>query len=101
VVSAARVKEATTAHMGVGEIGYGPEVGYGYHIWVTRAADHPAIAAFGFGGQMIEVVPDLGLVVVVQSTSPNDPTVPPEPGVADVDVYLDVVDNLVLPAVRS
>ena len=100
VVSAAWVQEATTAHLGIGETDHGPKVGYGYHIWVTTAADRPAVAAFGFGGQMIEVVPDLGLVVVVQSTSPDDPTVPPEPGVADVTVYQEVVDNLVVPAIR-
>jgi CubicO group peptidase (beta-lactamase class C family) len=100
VVSAAWVKEATTAHMGIGEIGYGPDAGYGYHFWATRAADHAAFTALGFGGQMIEVVPALGVVVVVQSTSPDDPTVPPEPGVADVNAYLDVVDNLVVPAIR-
>jgi hypothetical protein len=45
-------------------------------------------------------VPDLGPVVVVQSISPDDSTVPPEPGVAGVTVYLDVVDNLVVPAIR-
>ena len=38
---------------------------YGYHWWVTTAGDEAAFLAWGFGGQMIEVVPEEGLVVVV------------------------------------
>ena len=40
---------------------------YGYQWWVTSAGDHPAFAAIGFGGQIVEVVPDLGLVVVAST----------------------------------
>jgi CubicO group peptidase (beta-lactamase class C family) len=40
---------------------------YGYHWWVTTAGGHHAFVAAGFGGQLIEVVPALDLVVVVAS----------------------------------
>lgn len=40
---------------------------YGYQWWVTEAGGHPAYAAVGFGGQLVEVVPDLGLVVVAST----------------------------------
>jgi CubicO group peptidase (beta-lactamase class C family) len=38
--------------------------GYGYQWWVTKAGGHAAYAAEGYGGQLIEVVPDLRLVAV-------------------------------------
>jgi CubicO group peptidase (beta-lactamase class C family) len=41
--------------------------GYGYEWWVTEADGAPAFYAAGFGGQLIEVVPDRDLVVVVQT----------------------------------
>jgi CubicO group peptidase (beta-lactamase class C family) len=40
---------------------------YGYQWWVTQAGEHPAFAAIGYGGQIIEVVPDLRLVVVAST----------------------------------
>lgn len=40
---------------------------YGYQWWVTSAGEHPAFAAIGYGGQIIEVVPDLRLVVVAST----------------------------------
>ena len=40
---------------------------YGYQWWVTAAGDHAAFAAIGYGGQIIEVVPDLRLVVVAST----------------------------------
>jgi CubicO group peptidase (beta-lactamase class C family) len=39
--------------------------------WVTTADGHDAFAAIGWGGQLIEVVPDLDLVVVVSCTIPE------------------------------
>lgn len=39
--------------------------GYGYQWWVLQAGRHQAFAAIGFAGQLIEVVPDLKLVVAV------------------------------------
>lgn len=39
--------------------------GYGYRWWMTTAGGDDAYAAWRFGGQMIEVVPARGSVVVV------------------------------------
>jgi CubicO group peptidase (beta-lactamase class C family) len=73
-------------------------LGYGYHFWVTTADGHHAFAALGFGGQVVEVVPDLALVVVVQSRSPSDPTAPADPGAAQEQAYLSLVDHVIAPA---
>ena len=48
----------------------GSGTGYGYQWWlgdvtVRPGADHPAFTAMGYAGQLIEVVPDLKLVVAV------------------------------------
>ena len=71
---------------------------YGYQQWVTTCDGHPAFAAAGFGGQVVEVVPALRLVAVVQSTTP--------PGIANGDppgagegTYLSMVCTLIAPAV--
>ena len=44
---------------------------YGYQWWVFDARGHPAFAGFGRAGQLVEVIPDLDLVVAVSSI--NDP----------------------------
>ena len=44
--------------------------GYGYFWWLPRQGEHPAFAALGYAGQLIEVVPDLNLVVAVSCTNP-------------------------------
>jgi CubicO group peptidase (beta-lactamase class C family) len=73
---------------------------YGFHQWVTTSAGHDAFAALGFGGQLVEVVPDLDLVVVMQSRTLGDPRRDrPEPGSASEPEYLAIVDNLIAPAV--
>jgi CubicO group peptidase (beta-lactamase class C family) len=64
---------------------------YGYQWWVTTAAGHPAFAAAGFGGQLIEVVPDLELVVVVSST------IPPVAARAGPALFLQMVDQFFAP----
>jgi CubicO group peptidase (beta-lactamase class C family) len=43
---------------------------YGYGWFITAAQGHPVYYAWGFGGQMVYVLPDLGLTVVMTS----DPT---------------------------
>jgi CubicO group peptidase (beta-lactamase class C family) len=42
---------------------------YGYLWWLPNTDDHPAFAALGWAGQLIEIIPDLNLVVAV---SPMD-----------------------------
>jgi len=44
-----------------------PAEGYGYQWWVTTIGKDPAFFALGMGGQLIEVVPRLGLVVVIST----------------------------------
>lgn len=69
VVPAEWVTAATTVqvpHTG----GFGD--GYGYQWWVGTVDGHATYAAVGFGGQLIQVVPDLGLVAVASSSDePN------------------------------
>jgi CubicO group peptidase (beta-lactamase class C family) len=45
----------------------GPGESYGYQWWVSSQAGHPSYLAHGRDGQLIEVVPDLDLVVVITS----------------------------------
>ena len=46
---------------------------YGYGWFITRARGYPVYYAWGYGGQMIHVVPDLELTVVMTS-DPNAPS---------------------------
>ena len=45
--------------------------GYGYQWWVTSDHGHPSFVAHGLGGQFIQVIPDLDLVVVITSDVEN------------------------------
>jgi CubicO group peptidase (beta-lactamase class C family) len=38
---------------------------YGYQWWVTNETGHDSFRAMGFGGQLIQVIPELDLVVVI------------------------------------
>jgi CubicO group peptidase (beta-lactamase class C family) len=64
VVSHEWVDQATSDHLEIPEPG---GMGYGFQWWVTEAGGAPAAVAMGYGGQLIEVVPDHDLVVVTTS----------------------------------
>jgi CubicO group peptidase (beta-lactamase class C family) len=84
------VQDATRSHVSTG---MGQLTGYGYQLWVTAAGVHPAFAAVGYGGQLIEVVPDLRLVVAVCTTvSEQSP--------ANVGVYVSLVQDVVVPVLE-
>lgn len=68
--------------------------GYGYQWWIATADGHPAFAAAGYGGQLIEVVPDLNLVVVVSTHIPPPPT-PPRTSAGGL---ISLVDLVIAPA---
>lgn len=63
---------------------------YGYQWWIGQDDDLPSFSAFGYGGQVIHVVPKLDLVVVATSTINNPRN----------DVLLTVLEHI-LPAVRE
>jgi CubicO group peptidase (beta-lactamase class C family) len=91
IVSTQWVAESTRAQVPTGH-GFGGD-DYGYHWWVTTTDGHDAFAAVGFGGQLIEVVPDLDLVVVVSCTVPD--------GIVRLNAVkiLGLVNGLVAPAI--
>jgi CubicO group peptidase (beta-lactamase class C family) len=69
--------------------------GYGYQVWLETSDGHDAIMARGVGGQLIEIVPDLGLVVVVLS---HRDLRRPDPGAADTWDYAALVAGVIVPA---
>jgi CubicO group peptidase (beta-lactamase class C family) len=66
VVPAAYVRASTRRQVSTGDP-FGRYEGYGYQWWTMTERGHPAFAAIGLGGQLIEVVPDLDLIVVMTS----------------------------------
>ena len=87
VVPAGWVRQATTAQTGKAFPDFGASApgsafnptNYGYFWWVEPTTGVTAYYALGFGGQLVEVVPSLHLVIVVSShvdeTHPNTPVV--------------------------
>jgi CubicO group peptidase (beta-lactamase class C family) len=49
-----------------------PGDGYGYQWWTTSVDAHPSSVAVGAGGQLIQVIPDLDLVVVITTDTDQD-----------------------------
>ncbi len=88
VVSQAWVREATTDQVPA----RGPAPSYGYLWWVGQEADDAAAyLAWGYGGQLIEIVPDRNLVVVIATAVDlRDPveTVSPSPLTQLVDIVI-------------
>jgi CubicO group peptidase (beta-lactamase class C family) len=64
VVPAAYVRASTQTHTATGDP-HAP--GYGYQWWTMTEQGHRGFAAVGLGGQLVEVLPDLDLVVVLTS----------------------------------
>ncbi len=64
VIPEAWVSESTTAHK-TGISAFFVSRSYGYLWWVNNAHGHPNFIAFGHGGETLEVVPELDLVVVI------------------------------------
>jgi CubicO group peptidase (beta-lactamase class C family) len=74
VVPGSWVRQATAAQAGAAFTAFTPETtrnfrptGYGYLWWVTTADHTAAFFALGFGGQLIEVVPQRHLVIVIST----------------------------------
>jgi CubicO group peptidase (beta-lactamase class C family) len=64
VVPDAYVRASTQTHIRTGD----PHAsGYGYQWWTMTEQGHRGFAALGLGGQLVEVIPDLDLVVVLTS----------------------------------
>ncbi len=91
LVPSAWVAAATSQHASAVGLG-GADVGYGYMWWVGETHGHPAFLAWGFGGQVIRVVPDLGLVIVVSTDLPS-----PDSEGAKVESVLLLTDDVIVP----
>lgn len=85
LVPSAWVDDAIAAQADAGE-GYS----YGYLFWLTRIRGYDTAIAWGWGGQLVYVVPDLDLVVVF-TTNTRDYA-------PDYDGF-DILRNYVIPAV--
>jgi CubicO group peptidase (beta-lactamase class C family) len=97
VVPSAWVSEATTNQSEAPVTGSGGN-GYGFMWWVRSADDDRAYAALGSGGQMIEVIPTLRLVVVTAvDIDYGDAT---DHGV-DESLTLSLAESVIAPAVRG
>ncbi len=70
---------------------------YGYEWWVTEADEEPAYFAWGGGGQLLEVVPSLSLVVVVASEIEYGQ---PRSTGFSANALTFLVDHTIAPAVR-
>jgi CubicO group peptidase (beta-lactamase class C family) len=95
IVPAAWIRDATIAHAPAPD---GATASYGYQWWVGTAAGDPAYLAWGFGGQLIEVVPRRHLVVVISTYF--DPRDRSDHGV-DPTTLTGMVDSVIAPALPS
>ena len=69
---------------------------YGYGWWIRRSGRHEVFFAWGYGGQMVFVVPDLRLTVVMTS----DPT-PTATRDGHVDALHALLDQSLIPAAEQ
>jgi len=91
IVSSEWIEQATQAQVPTGRANLEH---YGYQWWITEANGHAAYAAIGYGGQLIQVVPDLDLIVIASTTVKQANTV-------SEDTYLILVDDVIAPWVES
>ena len=93
VLAKSWIADATSAQVATANLT--PKGHYGYLWWVLEdVAGHPGFAAEGYGGQLIEVVPSLGLVVVVATEVPDNAAT-----VIDAHTLVDMVDRVIAPNV--
>lgn len=101
IVPAVWVAQATTAQTGKAFPDIGSSAGsawnptnYGYFWWIEPTTGVPAYYALGYGGQLVEVVPSLHLVIVVSCYV--DPTNAHPPAEAsDVQSLVDAIVPIV------
>ena len=98
VVPASWVRDATTGQVPTDVLT--PGARYGYLWWVLTVDGDPAYAAVGYGGQLIEVVPRRGLVVVVSSDYALLPNTG-SPITVDDLALLEMVATVIAPAVSG
>jgi CubicO group peptidase (beta-lactamase class C family) len=92
LVPAAYVRASTQPRVATGD----PHAtGYGYQWWTMSEQGHRGFAAIGLGGQLVEVIPDLDVVVVMTSEVSTA-----EDARAGGD-SLAMVGDVVVPAVRD
>jgi CubicO group peptidase (beta-lactamase class C family) len=92
LVPAAWVRDSIRRHVTVEDTPDG-SAGYGYLWWIPPAPEHPAYAAMGHAGQLIHVVPDLGLVVAVSCQDAPDSF--------DATNFIDFVDRQIIPVLAG
>ncbi len=68
--------------------------GYGYKWWINGETGHYMYSALGYGGQSINVIPDLDLVVVLTAT-------PDTPVPLTDEMRMEALKKYIIPAVSS
>lgn len=92
IVSEKWINKSLSKHIGIG----GEEgMEYGYLWWRFRVGNYQVISAFGYGGQLITMVPELDMVIVTTSDGYSGCTV------KSMDEQFDEVLNLVKLVVLS
>ncbi len=97
VVPASWIRQATEEHADAAaqtELEHAAD-GYGYGWWLAEADGETAYLGYGFGGQLVEVVPSRSLVVVVASEI--EPGKPRSSGLSGVGLTF-LVDDVIAPA---
>jgi CubicO group peptidase (beta-lactamase class C family) len=94
LVPAEWIKAAWTKHVRTGD---GGAEAYGYQVWLGTSDGHDAVMARGAFGQLIQMVPDLGLVVVVLS---HVDLRRPDVGTADNGSWITLVNTFIAPAIH-